>query len=121
MFHNFSRLVAWLILVAIVLLTIVPAELRPTTPVPHDVEHAGIFFAEGIAFGIGYPRHDWLLSAAAILFCAAIELAQLAVPSRHARLSDFFVDTTASLGGILVASILVRQLLTQRATRSREP
>ena len=64
-----------------------------------------IFFAAGITFAAGYPRREWLLTVGAIFFCAGIELAQLAVPGRHARLGDFIVDAIAALAGLLVASI----------------
>jgi VanZ family protein len=106
--QNISRLVAWLILAAIVVLTLVPPELRPTTPVPHNNEHAIIFFLGATAFGFGYPGHELLLSVGALVFCAAIELAQLFVPGRHARLSDFLVDVSAALIGIFVGSIMLR-------------
>jgi VanZ family protein len=43
-----------------------------------------------------------------VLFCAGIELAQLIVPGRHARLSDFFVDAIAICVGIFAGSTLIR-------------
>ena len=52
----------------------------------------------------------------AVAFCAAIEVAQLMVPGRHARVSDFVVDATAACIGILAGSLLAR--MTRRYTRS---
>jgi VanZ family protein len=94
---------------AIVVLTMVPPSLRPITFVPHKIEHAGTFLLAGISFGISYLGRECLLSIAALVFCAAIELAQLCVPGRHARLSDFTVDSIAALMGIFVGSILLRK------------
>jgi hypothetical protein len=91
---------------AIVVLTLVPPSLRPTTSVPHNTEHAGIFLTVGILFGIAYPGHERILSVGAIVFCAAIELVQLYVPGRHARISDFVVDGIAGLIGVFVGSFL---------------
>jgi VanZ family protein len=107
--QSINRVAAWLLLSAIVVLTLVPPSLRPTTFVPHKIEHAGIFLAVGISFGMGYVGRERLLSIGAIVFCAVIELAQLYVPGRHARLSDFIVDAIAGLIGVFVGSILIQQ------------
>jgi VanZ family protein len=63
---------------------------------------------DGVAFGIAYSGYQWLASAMAVIFCASIEVAQLAVPGRHARLSDFFVDAIAVCVGIFGGSTLMR-------------
>ncbi len=105
-----GRVVAWLVLAAIVVLSLVPPSARPTTFVPHKIEHAGIFFADGIAFGVAYFGYRWLLSIGAVIFCAGIEIAQLIVPGRHARLGDFFVDAFAVCIGIFAGPILLRMV-----------
>ena len=102
MLQNINRVVAWLLLLAIVVLSVVPPSLRPTTSAPHQIEHAAIFLATGISFGMAYLGRERLLSIGAIIFCAAIELAQLYVPGRHGRLSDFIVDATAAVLGVFV-------------------
>jgi hypothetical protein len=107
--QNIVRAVAWFVLVAIVVLSLVPPGVRPTTFLPHNVEHAGIFLFDGLAFGIAYFRLEWLVSTWAVIFCGGIELAQLMTPGRHARLSDFFVDAAAVCLGIFAGSILIRR------------
>jgi VanZ family protein len=72
------------------------------------MEHAGIFLFDGLAFAIAYLGYEWLLSVSAVIFCAGIELAQLMIPGRHARLSDFIVDATAVCAGIFAGSTLTR-------------
>jgi VanZ family protein len=106
--QNFNRVVAWLVLSVIVVLTVVPPVLRPSTFVPHKIEHAAIFLAAGTLFGMAYLGREWILSVAAIVFCAAIEAAQLYVPGRDARLSDFIVDATAAVIGVFVGRLLSR-------------
>jgi VanZ family protein len=95
-----ARASAWLLLLVIVVLSLVPASQRPTTSVTHFGEHFWIFFAVGLAFGIGYAKGWWILTVGLTAFAGAIELAQLAVPGRHARASDFFVDAAAACVGI---------------------
>jgi VanZ family protein len=108
--QNVSRATAWIILAAIVLLTIVPPDLRPITLAPHNVEHAAVFLLGGLAFAVAYRGHALLLSIAALPFCAGLEIAQLFVPGRHARISDFAVDVIAALIGVAAGSIIARKM-----------
>jgi VanZ family protein len=80
---------------------------------PHPLEHIAMFSTTGFAFGLGYQRRHGLLAALLVLFCAAVETAQLFIPGRHARLSDFIVDALAITGGLMTVS-----LVTQISTRS---
>jgi VanZ family protein len=99
------RIAAWLVLVTIVVLSVVPPRDRPVTPAPHDFEHIAIFLAAGLAFGLGYSRH-LLQIFGLIAFSAAIELIQLAIPGRHARVSDFVVDALSVSVGVAVGFLL---------------
>jgi VanZ family protein len=91
---------AWLLAGTIVVLSLSPASVRPTTGAAHDLEHLLIFVATGMAFALGYPRRFGLLMVALPTFAAAIEVAQNWVPGRHARMSDFLVDAAASCLGV---------------------
>src|SRR6516162_3970880 len=101
-----ARIAAWVLTAAIVVLSLVPPTLRPETSAPHSVEHFTIYGATGIAFGLGYKhRHD-LLAILLLAFSGFIEIAQLFVPGRHARVSDFIIDATAACFGLIMASLL---------------
>jgi VanZ family protein len=107
--QNLARAAALLILTVIAVLSVVPPTARPTiVAVPHAFEHAGIFLLDGLAFGVAYLGHERWLSIGAIAFCGGIELAQLMVPGRHARVSDFVVDAIAACIGVFAGSILMR-------------
>src|SRR6266446_8751391 len=60
--QNNGRAVAWLALAAIIFLSLVPPGVRPTTFLPHKIEHAGIFLFDGLAFGIAYLGYEWLMA-----------------------------------------------------------
>ena len=107
--RNVNGALAWLVLAVIIVLSLVSPGARPSTFMPHKIEHASIFLMDGIAFGIAYYGHVRLLSIGAVLCCAGIELAQMMVPGRHARLSDFFVDAIAICVGIVAGSTLMRK------------
>jgi len=114
MVQKLGRLAAWFILISIVFLTLVPPTLRPTTPIPRNYEHAAAFFADGFAFGIAYSRSELFLSIGAVIFCGAIEMSQIFVPGRHARLTDFMVDALAAIAGVLGGAILERRSIIAR-------
>ena len=101
-----ARIVAWLLALAILVLSVVPARLRPETGIPHDVEHFGIFVATGFAFGLGYAgRYSAIaIVIAMLIFAGAIETAQLFVPGRYALLTDFFLNTLALFYGVAAAT-----------------
>ena len=85
---------------------------------PRLVEHFSIFFATGLAFGVGYPQRRLFQFVALLAFAAAIELAQLLVPGRHARLSDFLIDAWWGVTVGLWIGFLASPKLTQTTIRA---
>src|SRR5690242_11406269 len=103
---------AWFLAATIVILTVVPPSFRPVTGLPHALEHFAMFALCGGAFGVAYRLGGVLEGAVLVAFAGAIELLQLIVPGRHARLTDFLVDAIASGVGMLIgraASIMLRK------------
>ena len=117
--QRFFQVIAWLLALAIVVLSLGPPSSRPVTGAGHDVEHLLIFLATGAAFGLGYARRYWLLAIALLAFAAAIEIAQIMVPGRHARLTDFLTDGTASCLGIGLSYVL--GILVTPSSRTQNP
>jgi VanZ family protein len=105
-----ARIAAWFLATMIVALSVVSPDLRPETGVPHDLEHFLIYAATGLAFGMGYERKRIPVALLLLIFTAAVEIAQLFVPGRHARVSDFIVDAVAMCAGLVVASLTGRIL-----------
>jgi hypothetical protein len=101
-----ARIIAYVLVTLILVLSTVPATFRPETSIPHHLEHASIFAATGFAFGLGYPRNRALLAAVLVVFSGSIELIQLLIPGRHARLSDFLVDALSVCLGLFIGSAL---------------
>ena len=94
------RIFAWSLAAAIIVLSVVPPSIRPTTQASHGLEHFAIFLITGVAFAAAYPNRLKTLLGLLILFCAAIELVQIWVPGRHARMTDFIVDALGSCFGL---------------------
>jgi VanZ family protein len=101
-----ARIMAWLLALAILVLSVVPANWRPATGIPHDVEHFGIFVTTGFAFGLGYARRYAAMAIVMLIFAAGIEILQLFVPGRHALLTDFFLNILALFYGVAAAASL---------------
>jgi hypothetical protein len=88
-----ARGLAWVGAVTILFLSVVPANERPVTGVGQAFEHLTAFgFVAGL-FAIGSYRLGLIrLLLVAFLFSSVIELLQVPLPTRHARISDFVVD-----------------------------
>jgi VanZ family protein len=110
------RIIAWLLTAAVTFATLGPARLRPHSELGQDGEHALAFVLVGLAFGLAYPRRRLLTAGIAIVLIGLLELLQLWMPGRHARLEDFVVDALAACVGIAVAAGL--DWATQRMRRS---
>jgi len=106
MITNIFRVLTWILMAATLLLSFVPASLRPVTGAPRAFEHFAIFALFGFAFALGYRAAYLRQAGTLVLFCAVVELLQLFAPGRHARLVDFAVDAAASCVGLLLARLI---------------
>src|ERR1700748_3376788 len=93
------RIVAWLLAAAVTFATLGPPRLRPHSHLGQDGEHALAFVLLGFAFGLAYTGNRLRTVVVMVVAIGALELAQLVVPGRHARLEDFIVDALAACGG----------------------
>jgi hypothetical protein len=96
----FVRGLAWFGILAVVILSLVPAAYRPVTGAGQQFEHFAAFALVAGMFAIGYRLSLMRLLLLASLFCGGIELLQVPLPTRHARLSDFVIDCFGSCFGI---------------------
>ena len=104
---------------AIILLSVVPPKWRPVTRVPHDVEHFIIFAMAGAVCALSFPNRLLSLAVVAMASAGAIEVIQLWVPGRHARVSDFVVDVLGAWFGLGVCVLF--QTLRAGGDRSGAP
>ena len=72
--QRLAQATGWILLFAIAAISVMPAGLRPITTLPHDLEHAGIYFLAGCAFGVSYSNcfKAWFVRLST--FTLAIEL-----------------------------------------------
>ena len=98
------RIFAWLLAAAVTFVTLGPSRYRPHSNLGQDGEHALAFVLIGLAFGLAYPRQRMTVVVAVVL-TGVLELLQLFVPGRHARLEDFIVDALAACVGFVIAAL----------------
>jgi hypothetical protein len=99
-YQMLARILAWAGILTIVVLSVVPAEERLLTGFAVPLEHFAAFASVAAAFAIGYDLLLGRMVLLAFLFCAAIEVAQIPLETRHARFSDFIIDFIASCAAI---------------------
>ena len=100
------RICAWLLAAAVTFATLGPPSYRPHSPLGQDGEHALAFILIGLAFGLAYTEHRLRVAVIAVIMIGALELLQLWMPGRHARLEDFIVDALTACVGLAAAAVL---------------
>ncbi|PYE88198.1 VanZ family protein [Phyllobacterium leguminum] len=104
----YLRCLAWLVLIAILAVTVGPLNLRPVTGEPVDLERFFAFFIVGALFVLAYPKH-WISVLALVVGSAALfELLQRIAPERHGEVTDFFIKAAGGFAGVFVGSVARR-------------
>jgi VanZ family protein len=98
------RIIAWLLAAAVTFATLGPPSYRPHSSLGQDGEHALAFILIGVAFGLAYTEHRLRVAVIAVIMIGALELLQLWMPGRHARLEDFIVDALTARVGLAIAA-----------------
>jgi len=105
----YVRLLAWLLAAAVAFATLGPPSLRPHSYfLGQNGEHALAFILVGLAFGLAYSRRRWSVAAVSVVLIGILEILQLWMPGRHARLGDFIVDALAACAGFAISAIFDR-------------
>jgi VanZ family protein len=104
--QRLAKAAAWILVIAITVLSVVPPSQRPVTGVASsNFEHLAIYLASGLAFAVGYRDRLLIVTCGLVAFAGMIELVQLFIPGRHARLSDFLIDSAASCLGVALFAV----------------
>jgi hypothetical protein len=111
------RAIAWIGVSVIVILSVVPADERPTTSFGQGIEHFAAFGLIAGAFAVSYRFTLLQFLLMALLFCGGIELLQIPLPTRHARVSDFVTDL---LGSSPLQFVLLFIVINSECTRTAE-
>ena len=108
MFRVFCRGAAWLLLAAILVVTLSPIGWRPVTGAPADLERLVAFGVLGIAFSLGYPKHRALILLLLVCVAGSSEALQSLVPTRDARMADAAVKALGGVMGVFAGRVASR-------------
>jgi VanZ family protein len=107
-----SRIIGLACLVVLMVLSLLPADRRPHTGSPGQLEHFVAYFgtAAFLAFGFRTMRDRVAMISLLVGLAAVLELIQRLIPGRHSQFIDWFASSFGAGCGIL-AVVLVERLL----------
>jgi hypothetical protein len=120
--RRFARIAAWTGLVVIILVTVSPLALRPSTMTTTDLDRAFAFFVMSGLFIVAYPRRVLVVAGALLLAAFIIELAQYVSVTRHPHFHDAVFKALGVVLGVcggLIANLILRSH--SRAKGHRRP
>jgi VanZ family protein len=102
------RIVAWSGVAAIVVLSLLPGHDRPHLVEVSQFEHVGAYGAAGVALALGYTqlRSHVMIGLCLMALAGALELGQLWVPGRNARVIDWAAGSLGAWAGIALVLAL---------------
>lgn len=119
---TFWRLIAacagWALLAYIGFVTLSPIEQRPHVA-GAPFERAAAFGLLGFLLASAYPRHITRVLVTVVCAVIALELVQLFVPGRHAKLPDAMEKIVGGTIGIAVPLLLAKIIQAARNSMSR--
>lgn len=100
-FSSLARGLAWILLIAIIFVTISPIGLRPHTLTTVNFDRGAAFAVVAMLFVLAYPGRWKRIGLFLITGAALFEIMQIVSPTRHAHLEDALMK---SLGVVLGTS-----------------
>ena len=115
---------AWAVLAFIAFASLSPLDLRPQLTKTESalvvmIEHVGAFGVLGILFFVSYPDRPRVVCLVVFGSAIALELAEILLPDRHARLVDALEKIVGGGAGILLGVALWPLLTSAGGTFSK--
>jgi len=106
------RVGAWLAVLTIMVLSVVPGNLRPHVLGNDYFEHLAAYFIAGSLLAIGFPRPMQQLASWTLLAtCSGVlELVQRSIPDRTASIGEFAIGVFGAGLGIMAIFVIRRVL-----------
>lgn len=102
MFATLVRAAAWLSLLGIIVLSVVPVGLRPHVMDDKHHEHFSAYFLCGCCLAVGYPKLRLVLASGLMLTVlpAILEIVQEWVPGRTPSMGDWLSSACGAWCGL---------------------
>ena len=102
------RITAWLSILIVLVVTVVPIGFRPTTGLSPNIERFCVMAAVGALFAAAYPGRFWLIVLALSLAAAMFEPLQFIAAGRHPSLHDVEVKALGAALGAVIGYAMAR-------------
>jgi VanZ family protein len=104
-FETLARACFWICVLVLVVLSVVPGEIRPHTGASGHFEHFIAYAGTGLFAAPGSPR--WRVGAliGLSLLSGAAEIAQIWIPERTAEFWGFFYSTLGAAVGLALGAL----------------
>ena len=112
------QIAAWIVLLGIGLVTLVPLRSRPTLSIDPQTERFLAYMALGFAFALAYPRRRVVVAVSMVACALGLEAAQHLTRDRHSHLRDALAKALGGLVGVLAVDVSQRYA-TPRGVRRR--
>ncbi len=104
--------VAWVCVLLITVLSLIPKEMEIRTGVLPSLEHAFAYACTAAAFVLGYRRRQWWVIALALgAYSGLMEVLQFFSPGRHPGLDGAAGSTLGAFAGAFTGRKLPRRLI----------
>jgi VanZ family protein len=104
------RWLAWIAVIALAVLSLVPGEFRPHFTTSHyNIEHFAAYFLTSAVFALAHQgtiQSGLPIVFFLVIYAALLETAQHWIPGREARFTDFIAGTLGVVAGILFLSFV---------------
>ena len=102
------KIVAWLALIAIAIVTVVPIEMRPTTSLSPNRERFIVMAIVGGLFALAYPKRFWIVLVALFAAAAVLEPLQFLAAGRHPSTYDAIIKCAGASAGVVSGYLIIR-------------
>jgi len=98
------RVAGWLAVLVIIILSVMPGQLRPEVLGEKHIEHLTAYLGTAILLATGYPGRSQSIKIGVLLFlCSGIlEIVQLGISGRSSSVADFAASSLGVLIGVMV-------------------
>ena len=107
-----ARAIGVACVVALIVLSLLPAEDRPHTGAAGQNEHFIAYFGTAVFLALGYRTRIARITTVCLLvgLAGVLEIIQRSIPGRHSQLIDWIASSTGAIFGIIAVALMARLL-----------
>jgi hypothetical protein len=105
--RTLGRTAAWLAVIIIIVLSLIPGEYRPQSGMPKPAEHFAAYFLTAVVFVWWYgPYYTWIIAGLCGL-SALMETLQIWIPGRDGEFIDFVASSGGVVSGVIIGAAVL--------------